>query len=116
MNFKFEELKVYQEAVDLTQLVFQVTKHWPTLYKYSLAEQFHRAALSISLNIAEGSSRSRKDFQHFLAMSRGSCYECIPIITVAKGMRLITEEEYLDLYGRILKISKMISLLRTRLI
>lgn len=65
MKFKFEELRVYQEAIVFISEIFFLTKKWPPPYKYSLADQLQRAALSISLNIAEGSSRTTKDFQHF---------------------------------------------------
>jgi four helix bundle protein len=114
MDFKFEELRVYQEAVELAQLLFEQTNNWPSSYKYSLADQLHRAALSISLNIAEGSGRTRKDFQHFLSVSRGSSYECIPIISIARNCKLINNLEYQNYYGRLLKIAKMLTLLRSR--
>lgn len=87
-RFKFEELRVYQNALEFITYVFTVTKTWPALYRYSLVDQIHRAALSISLNIAEGSSRTMKDFQHFLSVARGSCYECVAILTVAKREKL----------------------------
>lgn len=115
MDFRFEELRVYQEAVSLSNQVFTRTAQWPPQLRFSLGDQLNRAALSISLNIAEGSSRTGKDFQHFLSIARGSCYECIPVITIAKHQRLIPEKDYQMVKQKIFEISKMLSALRSSL-
>lgn len=113
MKFKFEELRIYQEAVDYVSYIFALTKKWQSPYKFSLADQLQRAALSIPLNIAEGSGRTSKDFQHFLSIARGSCYECVAILTVAKKERLISEEEYLRVYDRVYIIAKTVTALKS---
>lgn len=113
MKFKFEELRVYQEAIACVSDVFTLTKTWPPPYKYSLADQLQRAALSISLNIAEGSSRTTKDFQHFLSVSRRSSYECAALVQVARKEQLLSENEYLLHYDRVYTIAKMLSSLKT---
>lgn len=71
MSFRFEELRVYQEAVSFSNSMYQITNRWPSLCRFNLTDQLIRAALSIPLNIAEGSSRTNKDFQHFLSVARG---------------------------------------------
>ena len=113
--FKFEELHVYQRAIELSVQIFEITKKWPQIYQYNLADQFLRACLSISLNIAEGSSRSKKDFCHFLSIARGSAYESIPLITIAYRLRLISKQEKEIVYNEINSIAKMLSKLRTSL-
>ncbi len=56
MAFKFEKLIVWQKAVDLSDVVNQVTKQFPKEEVYILTSQIKRAADSVSLNIAEGST------------------------------------------------------------
>lgn len=113
MKFKFEELRIYQEAVDFVSCVFSLTKKWPPVYRFNLADQLQRAALSIPLNIAEGSGRTGKDFGHFLSISRGSCYECIAVLAIAKKECLISETEYLGIYDRIYIMAKTITALKS---
>jgi four helix bundle protein len=115
-RFKFEELRVYQLALEFLSHVFKVTKPWPSLYKYSLIDQVHRAALSIVLNIAEGSGRTSKDFQHFLSISRSSCYECVAIFAVAYNEGVIQQKEYESLYDQLDHIARMLTSLKTHLI
>ncbi len=56
MSFKFEKLIVWQKAVDLSELVFSISVNFPTAEQYVLTSQIRRAADSVSLNIAEGST------------------------------------------------------------
>lgn len=112
MKFKFEDLRVYSEAIQFSLLIYKTTQKWPVQYKFNVADQLNRAALSIPLNIAEGSSRTKKDFQHFLTIARGSCYECIPLLTLAKGLHLITERDYLIFYDKVDMLARMISSLK----
>ncbi|MBI3576473.1 four helix bundle protein [Candidatus Gottesmanbacteria bacterium] len=113
--FRFEGLTTYQRAVSFSATVYSITKRWPKEHLYSIADQLRRAGLSMSLNIVEGYSRTRKDFQHFLTLSRGSCFECIPILQVAKTMNLLSEKEYSALYNELREIAQMLSALRSAL-
>lgn len=103
-------------AIDLSCFVFSLTKKWPPQYKFSLTDQFNRAALSIALNIAEGSSRTPNDFKHFLAISRGSCFECVAIVSIAKKLSVISPEQEVYLLDILNHIAKMISALRKSII
>jgi len=62
ITFQFEELIVYQKALDVIDYVYDQTKSFPKEELYGLISQFRRAAVSISLNFAEGTSRSKKDY------------------------------------------------------
>ena len=74
-----------------------------------------RASLSISLNIAEGSSRTSKDFQHFISISRGSCYECAALIDIAYQLDLLKQEEMNTIKNTLEYIAKMLSKLKNSL-
>jgi|SRR3989344_1127365 len=113
--FKFEELRTYHEAIEFVSEVYKLTKKWPKEEIFGLTNQLRRASVSISLNIAEGSSRKQKDFMHFLDMSRGSVFECVSIIIIAKNQMYITEKEYETLRTKCLTLAKMISKLKTSL-
>lgn len=110
--FKFEELRVYKEAIEFANLVYTITKDWPKQETYSLIDQLRRAAISIALNIAEGSSRTKIDFNHFLSLARGSCYECVAILTIARDQGYIDKIRYGEVYEKGEKIARMISALK----
>lgn len=110
--FKFEELRVYQEALLLIDVIYEITKNFPSNEMYGLINQLRRAAISIALNIAEGSSRTKKDFRHFLDMSRGSCYECVAILTIARNRKYLSLKEYKEAYEKCNKLARMISALK----
>ncbi len=74
-KFKFENLNVYQDALLFVDLVYKLTKTWPKEELFALSAQLQRAAVSIALNIADGSSRTSRDLSHFVSLARGSSFE-----------------------------------------
>lgn len=113
--FKFEELYVYQKALIFVNTVYLITNKWPKQELYSLTSQLRRAAISVVLNIAEGSSRTNKDFSHFLSLAKGSSFECVAIITIAKNQQFLKNEDYSQLYELCLELARMLSSLRTKI-
>lgn len=81
-KFKFENLRVYQEALLFINAIYNLTQAWPKEELFGLTNQLRRAAVSIALNIAEGTSRTRKDFRQFLDLSRASIFECVVILSM----------------------------------
>lgn len=71
----FSDLVVWQKAMELGKLVYQLTKRFPVEERYGLTSQIRRAALSVSSNIAEGHARQGKEFVSFLSIARGSLAE-----------------------------------------
>ena len=111
MSFMFEKLEVYQRAVDLAENIFQLTDSLPRGHA-ALADQFRRAALSVSLNIAEGNGRwHSKDRKNFFLIARGSVFECVPLLELCRRQKWITEDYFKNLKEELEVLAKMLSAL-----
>jgi four helix bundle protein len=114
--FNFEKLEVWREAVDFADLVYAFTRRFPDSERFGLTNQMRRAAVSISSNIAEGSSRSsRTDFTRFIEIATGSLFEVISQANIAKRQGFLPEADFKNLYSVCEKQSKMLSGLRRSL-
>ncbi len=100
MAFKFEKLEVWKTSVELSSLVHQVTLSFPKDELYILTSQMKRAADSVSLNIAEGSTgQSNAEFRRFLSFSIRSGIEVVGCIYLAKKRNLINESNFNSIYS-----------------
>lgn len=113
--FKFEDLKVYQKALEFGELVNMQIVTFPKHETYRLSSQFIRAADSIAFNIAEGSSSSDANFNRHLKIAWESAHECVAASTKARLRSYITFEQDEENRKIITEISKMISALRKHL-
>ena len=111
MGFDFEKLEVYQEAVEFASNLYQLTQKFPPAELFGLTSQLRRAGVSVSLNIAEGSGRLKKEFKQFLRVSRTSLYECISILQIALRQKYIAAEEYQQFYAQGERLAKRINAL-----
>jgi four helix bundle protein len=109
MSFLFEKLDVYAKSLDFAQKVGELTSGFPKGNSY-LADQLNRASLSISTNIAEGNGRFHPaDRNNFFRISRGSAFECVPILEICMRKKLISKELNMQLKQEIEEISRMLS-------
>jgi four helix bundle protein len=70
MAYKFEKLEVWQLSVEYIDLVYQLAEQLPKIEEYNLKSQVIRAATSVALNIAEGSTgQSNAEQTRFLGMA-----------------------------------------------
>jgi four helix bundle protein len=109
-SYNYEDLLVWQKAMDLAESVYLKTRSFPKEELYGLTSQLRRAVLSIPLNIAEGQGRgSENDFRRFLLISRGSAYEMNSILQMCVRLGFINEGEYRGFRIEVISITKMIS-------
>jgi len=93
----YEDLKVWQVAMQLAEMVYAAQKQFPQEERYALGDQLRRAAVSVPSNIAEGAGRDTKsDFLHFLAIARGSLFEMRTQIELARRLGFIADTSEID--------------------
>src|SRR5438477_11906571 len=108
--FLFEKLDVWQEAIDFADLVYSLTRGFPSEERFGLTTQMRRAAVSISSNIAEGSSRvSRQDFARFVEIATGSVFEVVSEATIARRQGYLSVDGYTQIYRAAEKQGRMLS-------
>ncbi len=96
--FSFQRLEVYKLAKDIVKENYKITRSFPDLEKFALAQQMNRAAVSVPSNIAEGTSRrTTKDKIHFIGISYGSLMELVCQTEVACEQGYISYDEYMVL-------------------
>lgn len=116
MPFKFEKLIVWQKAIDLSEKVNELTKKFPKDELYILTSQFKRAADSIALNIAEGSTgQSNPEFRKFLGYALRSDIEVVSCLYIAQRRKYILDPEFQELYKNCEELLVMINSLRSSL-
>ena len=96
--------------------MYELTGNFPDEERFGLTNQMRRAAVSVSSNIAEGSSRvSRMDFARFVEIATGSLFEVVSQTTIAFRRKMIVQSNYNEIYAAAEKQSKMLSGLRRSL-
>jgi four helix bundle protein len=115
--FNFEKLNVWQRAIDFADLVYNKTRAFPSDQRFGLTNQLRRAAVSISSNIAEGSSRSsRNDFARFVEIATGSVFEIVSQAFIAHRQSFLSEDRFRKIYTDAEELSRMLSGLRKSLL
>lgn len=112
----FEQLHVYHDSLILIDNIYNLVQKWPKEELFGLTDQIKRASTSIALNIAEGSSRTKKEFRHFLDQARGSGYESVAILQIALKRSYVSNQNYLDLYQQLTLLLKKINALKRSLL
>jgi four helix bundle protein len=85
----YRDLRVWQSAVEFTVKIYEATPTFPNSEIYGLTTQMRHAAVSIPSNIAEGHTRSQKEFAHFLTRVLSSLAELETQLEIAQRIGLI---------------------------
>ena len=93
-RYKFQKLEVYQLALEYLDLLYRLSKKFPSDEKYNLTSQLHRAGTSIVLNISEGSTGQSDAEQHrFLGLSMRSYLETVACLDIAQRRGYLDADE-----------------------
>jgi four helix bundle protein len=115
--FNFEKLDAWHHALDLAGSVYNLTKTFPPEERFGLTNQMRRAAVSISSNIAEGSSRSsRIDYARFVEIATGSVFEVMSQAFLARRQGFLANDDFEKLYTLSERQGRMLSGLRASLV
>ena len=112
----YQDLIVWQKAMDLVVEIYRLTKKFPKEEFYGLTNQMRRAAVSIPSNIAEGHTRnSRREYLNFLSVAQGSRAEVETQMLIAVRLGYLTSEETLSSLSLLNEINRIISTIKQKL-
>jgi len=105
-----KDLDVWKKSVDLVEMIYEITKHFPKEEIYCLTNQIRRASISVASNIAEGAGRNHnKEFVQMLYIAQGSLSEIDTQLVISVRLKYLAQEGYDN-------ISKLINDIRLMLI
>ena len=111
-EYSFEKLRVWQKAREVAKAIYSETSKFPRREVYGLTSQCNRAAISVTANIAEGSSRrSRKDQAHFSEIAYGSLMELACLLILCTDLGILAAEAEQTLRQSIEQISMQLNAL-----
>lgn len=104
------DLIAWQKAMDLAVSIYHLTKTFPKEETYGLISQIRRAASSIPANIAEGQGRRLgKEFQQFLANSRGSLLELDTHLELSFRVGYLNKTQHEELKEKINEVGRILN-------
>lgn len=110
LSLNHKNLQVYQTSREFIKECYAVTKLLPFDEKYNLTQQIRRAALSVKLNLAEGSSRrSENERRRYYEISRGSVIEIDAALETIFDLEYLKMDELQPAGDIMIKIFKMLS-------
>lgn len=106
--FGFQQLEVYQYAIRFLASAHPLADAIPR-GNASLADQLRRAAISVPLNIAEGSGRHDRDARRFYSIARGSALECAAVLDVIEATKLVQSPDFAIARQTLLSVVRMLT-------
>ena len=108
-EFNFKKLKIYNRSLEFSIELCKKASDFPIKFS-RIRDQLIGAAISVPLNIAEGSGRKTiKDKIHFCKIAQASLFECVPILDICFRLSLFDTNFYNRFKQEITEISKMLS-------
>src|SRR3989344_3246006 len=110
MITSYRQLTVWQKSIDLVIETYRLTKLYPKEKLYGIISQTRRAAVSIPANIAEGFTRKhRQEYLQFIRIAFASGAELETHLTIARELKLVSEENFEPLEKLLTEIMKMLN-------
>ena len=109
--FRFEDLRIYGKAVDYEKWLVLTLKEPRNEHEKVVCNSFVSSSIDIALNIAEGSSRNRSQFDHYLKISKTAIRECIIYTSLANKLGLLGDEDVQQSREYLMEMTRMIGAL-----
>ncbi len=112
-QFSFERLDVWQRGREFCKLIYQISQKFPPDERFGATQQIRRAALSITCNLAEGSSRHKgPERARYTEIAYGSLMEVLNLLVIASDLHFIEAETLNIIRPMIEEISNKLNRLR----
>jgi four helix bundle protein len=106
----YRQLVVWQKAMELVKLVYDLTRKFPKEELFGLTLQIRKAVVSVPSNIAEGQGRrSTREFTRHLSIAYGSLMETETQGMIAEMQLYITPDECAELLFRTAEVGKLVN-------
>lgn len=106
----FKKLLIWQKGMELMEETYRLATLLPHEEKYGLRSQLTRAAVSIVLNIAEGSAKaSKKEYKYCLETSLGSAFELETVLLVTERLDLMEDKVISKVMSEVLREQRKIN-------
>ena len=100
----------------LSEVIYRITKSFPSDERFGLSQQLRRAAVSVPSNIAEGAHRNtNKEFNYFLGIASGSAAEVYTQVELAARLGYVPSTEAANIKQEATEINLMINTFQQRL-
>ena len=115
-TYGFEKLEVWNDAKELAVRIYTLTSTFPDSEKYGLSNQMRKAIISVSSNIAEGSSRgTTKDQSYFYSIAYSSLIEVLSQLLISYELVFVKKSDLEVLRAEIEKVSNKLNSLKKSL-
>ena len=105
----YQDLAVWQRAMDLAKNIYRVTADFPSEERFGLVNQMCRAAVSIPSNVAEGHARSgAREFQRFVSIALGSVAELETQVILSTDLSYLENQTKEELLRQLDTVGKML--------
>ena len=110
LNLNHQKLDIYSFSRSFVLECYKLTKVLPAEEKFGIISQIRRAALSVHLNVSEGSSRkSEAERKRFYEIARGSVIEVDAALDIAKDLNYLENYDLTNLGEKTVRCFKMLS-------